>query len=468
VGAVFARGASRVHGIKLVYMRIAGASLDPRDAYESEWLGERAPGDVKLGGDGNYVLGVFGGAADDVDRMGIVQLDRSAGGPAPAGPGRGGAVAPLPPGAIDLLAMVDPEKDALKGEWRFEGRSATVSGDMVLRLQMPYVFPDEYDFIVDVERLADHFLVLGLPFEQGGFNVAFDISGRTAVDVVDGIHADRPDNPSAVAGRAIEIRKPSRIVCAVRKSGLQVSVNGKTLLQWTDWSRVRPHPEWKVRDAGTAFVGCQHPFFRFNAVAVVPVRGVGRPLRSAPAPRGSVDLLALVDPARDAVKGSWTRTSRGLQSPPTVDNLLQVPYAAPDEYDLEAVVEWKDGPDGMGFGLVGGGRQVMLMIGSWHQARNGLRFVDDKMENEHEAAFPGAVFRKGKPVLFRFAVRKGTLEVLVDGRRAWLWKADWTRVSAGGFATPESEAFALCSLFGTYEVSRLTLMPVTGTGRPLR
>lgn len=37
-----------------------------------------------------------------------------------------------------------------------------------------------------------------------------------------------------------------------------------------------------------------------------------------------------------------------------------------------------------------------------------------------EAGFPGAVFRKGKPVLLRYAVRKGSLEVLVDGRRAWL------------------------------------------------
>jgi hypothetical protein len=77
VGGAIARGALRVDGIKFVFMRIAGTGLDPRDKYESPWIGGTGGGpEQKLGGDGAFVVGLCGRSFTDLDAFGIVQAAR--------------------------------------------------------------------------------------------------------------------------------------------------------------------------------------------------------------------------------------------------------------------------------------------------------------------------------------------------------------------------------------------------------
>jgi hypothetical protein len=73
VAGIVARGGTRVDGFKVVFMRVAGPGLDPRDSYTSKWLGGSGGGDeMKIGGDGGYVLGIHGRSADDLDCLGLV------------------------------------------------------------------------------------------------------------------------------------------------------------------------------------------------------------------------------------------------------------------------------------------------------------------------------------------------------------------------------------------------------------
>jgi serine/threonine-protein kinase len=76
VGGVVLRGRTRVNGIKVIFMRIAGPALDPRDTYESEWFGDSGPGEVVLGRTGVYVIGIHGADGTQVDNLGIIQLRR--------------------------------------------------------------------------------------------------------------------------------------------------------------------------------------------------------------------------------------------------------------------------------------------------------------------------------------------------------------------------------------------------------
>lgn len=70
-------GTARMRGFKLIFMRIAGTSLDPRDAYESPWIGDKGAGaEVKLAGDGSYVVGIHVRSATDLDAFGLVHLAR--------------------------------------------------------------------------------------------------------------------------------------------------------------------------------------------------------------------------------------------------------------------------------------------------------------------------------------------------------------------------------------------------------
>jgi len=77
VGGMIARGTDRLNAFKLVFMRISGSRLIPTDRYESGWVGSRGGGDeVKLGGDGTPVLGLFGRAGGEIDGAGLLLLGR--------------------------------------------------------------------------------------------------------------------------------------------------------------------------------------------------------------------------------------------------------------------------------------------------------------------------------------------------------------------------------------------------------
>lgn len=74
VGAIVAKGGSRVDGFKVVFMRIGEKGLDPKDSYESDWIGGRGGGDeTTLGGDGVPVVGLCGRSGEDLDCVGVVQ-----------------------------------------------------------------------------------------------------------------------------------------------------------------------------------------------------------------------------------------------------------------------------------------------------------------------------------------------------------------------------------------------------------
>jgi WD40 repeat protein/tetratricopeptide (TPR) repeat protein len=76
IGGIVAKGGTLLDGFKVIFMRIAGARLDPRDRYESDWVGGRGGGgEALLGGDGMPVIGIHGGRGDSIDRLGLVQLE---------------------------------------------------------------------------------------------------------------------------------------------------------------------------------------------------------------------------------------------------------------------------------------------------------------------------------------------------------------------------------------------------------
>jgi hypothetical protein len=77
VAGLVAKGANRVDGFKVIFMKIAGPTLDTKDTYESEWIGGRGGGpETKLGGDGAYVIGIHGRSATDLDGLGLIQIGK--------------------------------------------------------------------------------------------------------------------------------------------------------------------------------------------------------------------------------------------------------------------------------------------------------------------------------------------------------------------------------------------------------
>jgi hypothetical protein len=77
VGGLVVRASNRVNGFRVVFLRIDGNRLDPKDRYESAWFGGQEGTETALtAAGGEAIVGLFGRAGADVDAVGLVTLRR--------------------------------------------------------------------------------------------------------------------------------------------------------------------------------------------------------------------------------------------------------------------------------------------------------------------------------------------------------------------------------------------------------
>jgi hypothetical protein len=76
VTAIVARHGHRLDGMRLLYMRVRGAGLNPDDAYRSKWIGGQGGGCETLYATyGQPIVSIFGRQGHDLDAIGFAQVD---------------------------------------------------------------------------------------------------------------------------------------------------------------------------------------------------------------------------------------------------------------------------------------------------------------------------------------------------------------------------------------------------------
>lgn len=151
---------------------------------------------------------------------------------------------------------------------------------------------------------------------------------------------------------------------------------------------------------------------------------------------GPVDLLRLADP-RKAITGAWSRTGNGLAvrtdgSRPAV---LPIPYATPDEYDLEVQAEASEGGLFM-IGLVHRDAQFAACL-SLSEGKYWLQeFVGQPMQ-DNESTRRGPAFRDEDGLTIRCSVRADGLTILCDGQHLIDWKGDYSKFTDRSLAMVE-------------------------------
>jgi hypothetical protein len=185
------------------------------------------------------------------------------------------------------------------------------------------------------------------------------------------------------------------------------------------------------------------------------------PLPGLPAaPAGAIDLLALVDPARDAVKGAWRFDGKVLVGSGDMNATLQIPRPPPEEYDLELVVQRTGSPEAFVIGLVGGGAPFMAGLDGFSGTTSGLAVIDGKNYDANETTRKGPVFENDRPSTVRCSVRKDRVSISVDGKPIIDWAAGYARVSLKPmWAVRDSKSLFLGTIKSTYRVSRAVLLP---------
>ncbi len=350
--------------------------------------------------------------------------------------------------AADLIARMDVKRDAVVGAWTIEGGAVVSPMGEFVRLQLPVELPDEYDLEMDVERRQGAAISVGLVSGGRPFMVTLDSHGGTmsGLDHVDGRRLT--DNETLWKGRVFENLKPSRVRIEVRRDGVRVTIDQRTIIDWKgNRERLSNTADWAVPNPRAPWLSAWQSIVRFSRITVTPVSGV-------------VDLLSRIDPKQHAVSGTWLKQDGALvSSAADFFSRVQIPAEVPAEYDLLASVERLEGMQDFFLGLRQGRHRFGVMLNAGDSSYCAIQGkVGDLVRVER------GVFEKGRLHEVLCKVRDGSVEVLVDGARVLAYRGDLSYGSMfPQWAIPDPKALFLGSHGSLHRVRRLVLTPVRST-----
>jgi len=189
----------------------------------------------------------------------------------------------------------------------------------------------------------------------------------------------------------------------------------------------------------------------------------------APQDPPKLDLLKLLEPAKDAVEGVWLRDKDALRSPAMPFARIEVPYEPPDEYDLLLTVE-RSGSNSFNLGLAHGDVQFIVVFEGAAQGgpKSGLDLIEGQPFYANETSTTERCFTDGKPARVLCSVRNAQVKVTVDGKTLIDWKADYERLTL----YPDWRVRRKRTLFlGSWAPVRILgaeLTEISGAGKKLR
>jgi hypothetical protein len=182
---------------------------------------------------------------------------------------------------VNILKLIDLQKDNLLGNWAWD-QKVLKTGTAGEGLEIPYSLPAEYDLVLRVERKTVNkgntfSIILPLPESKVAISIdqeeTGDVSGLSRID-------DRmiSDNATKYVGRLLALNVPSTVICAVRKTGVALQVDGKKVFDWRGELRRLNFSEGNGNRKDTALLA-GHSIFHVSAIDLIPVNDPGKPLR---------------------------------------------------------------------------------------------------------------------------------------------------------------------------------------------
>jgi hypothetical protein len=184
------------------------------------------------------------------------------------------------------------------------------------------------------------------------------------------------------------------------------------------------------------------------------------PASAVPAGPGgkAVDLLAMIDPAKDQISGKWAMNGKTLVSPKTRIDRLEIPYSPPAEYDLRFVLE-KSGSDVFNIGLSDGKNPFTV---TFDQAAGGYTTMG-------RAKYSGEAIPREMVATILCQVRSSGVKVMVNGKVIVESSDPIESLGCNGpWRTPNPKALSIGSFETEFRISEISLIPISGQGKKLR
>lgn len=184
---------------------------------------------------------------------------------------------------INLLALVDPNKDAPSGRWTLKDGELASDGAGWARIQLPYQPPDEYDLRMTFTRVGGTsgvFIVLANSQHQFLWAMGDWNNTVFGFEVIKGDWDNK--NPTTLK-RGMETGKKHSCTVKVRKDSVAVIFDEAPLIEYktdfTDWSM---DPAWSIRNNRALGVGSRDSPTVFHSIEVVEISGPGTTLSQKP------------------------------------------------------------------------------------------------------------------------------------------------------------------------------------------
>ena len=182
-------------------------------------------------------------------------------------------------GFINLLPIIDPEKDKVAGKWALEKGALVSSGEGEERIQIPYQPPEEYDYRITFTKTGTNCVIQIMPGMETPFIWAMDAKGLYTFRYLKG---------TGIGSNKTSVQKPPGIkdnhrytsLLRVRKNGVDALVENKQMTQWeTDYSDVADGPWWALKNKKLLGLGTGASKTVFHTIEVKEVTGSGTFLR---------------------------------------------------------------------------------------------------------------------------------------------------------------------------------------------
>ncbi|MES2792938.1 MAG: hypothetical protein V4719_25215 [Planctomycetota bacterium] len=385
----------------------------------------------------------------------------------PAGGGR----PPSTPKTIDILPLLKQEH-VIAGNWKINPESLESLGyTRYAQITLPVKAPAEYTIHVRGTRLETPDALsstVGMMLVYGGYRTLFNMEalpdqGTSGLHLLDSQFWDL--NQTYLSGFQTQIGKPFDLDTVVRKDGIEVRVDGRTIVDWQgNPSQLSLSDGWNQAPDGQLTLAGES-----NYVFTQLTLGPPLPRRTLPGadlkPGESVDLLPLVDLQRDVWGGAIVKDGAGLKTDTSFCCRFSVPFVVPDEYILTADIETDlparefhlGFPFQRGFAgtslACGGGTSNYLIVD-----RQIPQLFPDRYVSGHLIIIP-----RTKLIA---EVRNSHIMIKVGDQTIFDWRSDPRRfIDSKGWNTPGRQITFGSNKF-SYRVHSLTLSRLPPSGPP--
>jgi WD40 repeat protein/serine/threonine protein kinase len=176
----------------------------------------------------------------------------------------------------------------------------------------------------------------------------------------------------------------------------------------------------------------------------------------------AIDLLALIDPRRDTISGSWRKEGGRLLVEPSNNACLRLPYEAPEEYDFRMIFTRQAGRCGTAQFFVHQGRP-----GIWDLSKSGVGISDVAgVGSGWNPTRAGFAIQDDVRYVSVVQVRRERVRGWIDGQR----QSEWIP-TMGDLSTPKGWGVDVAGMLGLGNCTTKTtiesvqVLEVTGKGK---